>query len=698
VATRRLSPCGSLLLVLVAATLPAAAQQTAELEARIGELRQQVTALEKEHFQQSQTITKNQENLDRDTPLAAVGQHWVNAAGGFLSRIEEKQRAYDEANARFNEIPPEDRSWLDHICLGFIKAPQRRIPRAASLLYDRINARWDLLLFHRTIQDELAEGIRVGDDPRLHKFGSVADFVRRAQAEILKSALVEDNCKTWRDNIARAERRQAEIDAEKQRLRSELHELERRLAELREQAANQPTPPARPAPNLAEPEIVEAMCSQLDGAAGSRVAVWRFYVRLNVRNHVPVQLRLDELTREPEMQDPDPKRRFVPPQRMFTVRPGDTFQLSGWEDPETGVPILEEMATGDLPRVPSVRDLGPYYLTVWEANGFQGRFRATFSTVAGAPAPVQLVAEFSPPPPATSQVQMRVDDPDEDERSGPADAMMSSFAWKDTYHLRIAVYVPDLSPGLYRLRVQVRGQPDRFLWGLAKDGEAQTSIWGFVPLNVGPYQMTLSVPEAPQVAPVTISGRLDPARGTVDALVSARDRVQKAQAALSDSSSRAAPELRRWLLGDAQVLYAQKLNLAGRFEEALQVSEQAIRNLPECKVGATYPKGKGSEYQDTAWKEKATALYHLFQRDAYREAMEHICQTQLRMAREFRQSGSDAVAKDYLQRAGEYRHLLAHRLMLLGVDLTEVRREVEVGNQLYQQAGKNVPKLVWYPQ
>jgi hypothetical protein len=78
--------------------------------------------------------------------------------------------------------------------------------------------------------------------------------------------------------------------------------------------------------------------------------------------------------------------------------------------------------------------------------------------------------------------------------------------------------------------------------------------------------------------------------------------------------------------------------------------------------------------------------------------MQRICHTKLRIASEFQKQGNTALVRDYERRAGLYYHLLAHRLMLIGVDLAEVRQIVEQGNQLYLRSGANPPKLVWYPE
>jgi len=57
------------------------------------------------------------------------------------------------------------------------------------------------------------------------------------------------------------------------------------------------------------------------------------------------------------------------------------------------------------------------------------------------------------PPPPTSQVHTRIDDPGARNRQGPAGAPIRSFGWHDPYHIRFVVYVPNLTPGLYRLRI-----------------------------------------------------------------------------------------------------------------------------------------------------------------------------------------------------------------------------------------------------
>lgn len=692
------------LLLFLAGALPATAQERSrqidDAEERIANLQRDLAALENEYFQQTQVLETSRRNLAEQEPLAAVGSNWEAAANHYLEQIRARKQAFEDASARLDQIPPEDQSWLDHVYLGFIKAPQRRIPRAVSGLYEKIAARFDWLTYHRTIEAEMRAGIQLAHEPYRRRFEGVEDFVRQAQAEVLKSETARANCVTYRENIARAERRQSEIDDQQRQLRAQIRQLQQQLAALHNQAVE---PPARTSPDLADPEIVDATCSQLEGSPGSRAAFWRFYVRLNVRNHVPVQLRLTELSREPSAQDPDPKRRFPTPRTAFTVNRGDTFQLGGWEDSTTGVPILEQMvstgmdAIGNIERIPTQLDLGPYYLTVWEDQGFEGRFSAVFEAVRGSPEPWRRIVEFRPPPPPTSQVHMRVDAPDAKNRQGPAGALMPSFAWHDPYHIRFVVHVPDLTPGLYRLRIQVRGQRDRFLWARAKEGERQTTFHGFVPMGVGPYELTLSVPEAPQVTPVAISGALEPGRGSTESLANSRKRVQEAEAKLSEPGPGVTPELRRWWLGDMQVAYAQGLNLAGRFAEALEVAEQAIGNLPEYQVTAQ-PRATGREYQDAAWKEKAIALYHLHQRDAFRQVMQHVGQTQLRIASGFHQQGNASMARDYERRAGLYCHLLAHRLMLIGVDLAEVRQIVEQGNQLYQRSGLNPPKLAWYPE
>lgn len=692
-------------LLLLALSVPATAQersrQIAEMEARRADLQTNVAALEKEHFQQTQAIETNRKHLEQDEQLADAGKNWEAAADGFRARLEAKKRAYDEACARALEIAPEDRSWLDHFGLGFIKAPQRRIPRALSLTYESISACRDWLTHRGVIDAELRAGVKLPHEPYPRRFDGLDEFLRQAEGEILKSETARTDGVTRRQNIARAEHRLGELDEELRQLRTQLRTLDQQIVALR----NQPVAPEPPrlAPDLADPEIVDVTCSQLEGPTGDRVAIWRFYVRLNVRNHVPVQLRMTELTREPPAQDPDPRRRFPTPRASFSVRPGDTFQLSGWEDPMTGVPILEQMtptgvnAAPDLRRIPAQRDLGPYYLTVWEAQGFQGRFSAAFEAVRETPGSMRRVVEFRPPAPPTSEVQMRIDSPDVNSRQGPASALMPSFAWHDPYHIRVTVYVPDLTPGLYRLRIQVRGRRDRFLWARARENERQTCFHGWVPMDRGPYELTLSVPEAPQVAPATISGQLEPARGSTEQLAGSQKRVQEAQANLSNTSVSVTAELRRWWLGDAQVAYAQRLNLAGLFEEALQVAEQASRNLPEYQA-VRQTQTAGREYRHAAWKEQAIALYHLHQRDAFRETMQRICHTKLRIASEFQKQGNTALVRDYERRAGLYYHLLAHRLMLIGVDLAEVRQIVEQGNQLYLRSGANPPKLVWYPE
>jgi len=679
-----------------------AGDERAALQSRISELESGLAALEKERFQHRTSIEAHEKKIEEAQAVIDELKPWEAALAAFRTRLDEKERAYDQARERYYDIPPEDRSWLDSIYLGFIKAPQRRIPRSASRLYDMLAAQIDRLTFHRTIAAELRAGITLEGGLVVRRFDGVEDFVRQVDAAALRAGLAADDCLTSRNVIAAAQRRLTLIDAEQQRLRREIDELKRRLERLHDDA-----PPAERtavAPALAQPEIVDAVCSQLEGPAGGRVAVWRFYILVALRSDAVVELKLLSITREPPAQDPDPRRRFPTPTRAFTLRPGDTFQLGGWEGAGEGVPVLEDVAEPnpadpyDQPRVSARRHLGPYYLTVWEEQGFQGRFVAEFETVRGTAEVVRLRAEFAPPPPPTSQAQMTIDEPAPDKRTGQADAVVPGFAWHDKYHLRLVVHVPDLPPGEYRLRVQARGGRDRFVWARAREGEARTTFWGFVPVEVGPYEFTLTLPEAPQVAPATIAGRIDPARGSVEGLDTSLRAVQQAAAAANAADSRTEPYLRQWWLGDALLTHAQRLNLAGRFDEALQAAEQAINLLPEYEPGRRHASGSGSNYQNLAWHEKAIALYHLGQREAFYEAMQHIARMHLKLGSAYRDQGNESVARDYERRAGECYHLLAHRLLMLGADIKEVRRLVAQGNQYYAQAQKTPPKLNWLPE
>ncbi len=594
----------ALLLLFLAGALPATAQERSrqinEIEARIANLQRDLAALEKEYFQLTQALETNRKNLAEEEPLAAVGGNWVAAANRYLAQIQARKQAFEDASARLEQILPEDQSWLDHIYLGFIKAPQRRIPRAVSGLYDKITARFDWLTYHRTIEAEMRAGIQLGHEPYPRRFESVEDFVRQAQAEVLKSETARSNCVTYRENIARAEQRQSEIDQEQRQLHAQIRQLQQQLAALH----NQPVEPAAPTPPRipvvlvrVDPAFIEA--TEPQGPAGMRTRTYRFFLLAEETAKAPAKLRLNWLRTDPVLPHrTEPSAYTRRPQTFYSIRPGETEPLRDWEPGDT-VQDIYSLLAGVGPDFNSrwaggAKHLGPFYLTAGEKEQFWGTFTAEIQVLDANDHPQQtLQVRWEPFPRAQDVlgqgVMLTLTTPSAREMGGPWRGGAGAVGGR-LVALRLYNVPAELPGGLYWLEIDIERVGAVKICALHRQGERELYLQAYLPVPLGEFKFTIRCPQLPGMPPSTLAVQRflppDYVENQRKYLHDKLDGINLSNAELEKErrNPRSTPERIAYAqatLADSLGSTARHLYNLGQYRQALDLIQKAHALLPE---------------------------------------------------------------------------------------------------------------------
>ena len=453
-----------------------------------------------------------------------------------------------------------------------------------------------------------------------------------------------------------------------------------------------PTPPppvaGRTQPDLVS-QIVDVTPSGPIGSAPNRRCVWRFYIQIEEKAGRGVELSFANLAIEPSRQDDTAKRYHNTPSHRYAWRRGEIDHVGGWIDKTT-----EQWRHGDeLPpaqRAPHMQEavparlaLGPYYLMVWEDEGFVGKYEATFAATQRDGSGVSTTVTFTPPqPPWIAATALRIMGPDADDLIGAASCPENGITGHDQYHLGFGVVAPDLPPGLHRLELAFDPGPSRYIWARVPAGETGAQFGDRIPIPLGRYTVTLSVPESPHIAPITLNGRCDPARDTVEYL-------NKALAVLNAGNFKTDR-----LRGDALVDVADRQNYAGQWADALNAATQAVQLLPEYSESTPSGTSWGSDgryYRDRAVQAQATAAYHLGDAEKFLSLMRWLWEYEARLGQMPRSKSS------YLC-AGEHAHFTARRLLRMGVHPDQVKPLIEQGDKYYRMGGSKYPhKTEWFP-
>ncbi|MFH0944460.1 MAG: hypothetical protein V2A76_04610 [Planctomycetota bacterium] len=692
---RGIVPC--VWLAALFAVSPAPAQDAASFDARIAQLEQQCEYLEAEHYEigpRSRSMERELEQGKDDVKNAEFLQARLDQLD---ARLTAKEAEIGKARGDCARTEREMRTPFGY---PVVRSPQTNIPRMLGQAYDYLWGARSALAEERTkIDHELRGSIAVTPDGINQRFKSLDDFRRHVTTAVWRSKLSAARQKTLTAEIEAGNRRRLAIKEEVQRKRNQIDRLKRE----RDQLAVTPTPPSPPArsPRVAKPEIVGAEHSAVEGQEGKRYCTWRFYIRLLEGNNAPVRLRLTQIRREPEAQDPDPRRRFSDPVHRFTVAAGEEVQLGGYVHAETGLEIVElDLQRQFTPHVPaeaapSQRDLGPYYLTVWEESGFLGRFTAAFESPQDAPYNFNFVVEFVPPKPALQRVQMDVRYPDERGLNGTGYHDVQSLAWSDPYHLHFEVRVPGLMEGLHRLCVRVNGATDLFIWARAKASDQTTTFTGQLPMPLGELELLVFLPDAPHIAPVTLRGRLQPKYNDLQgSLQKLRENERKYRGPAPQGAFGGQSRYWQWYLGDTLLEIAIKYNLAGEYGTALKTANEAAEYLPEKSETSTYA---GRHERQDAMREIATAFYHLYDAGAFQGAVSELAAGHLRAADMYANEGNPGAARVSQEYAGRALLFAARRLLILGATPGDVRTVIDQGNALLQRGGAKPQPTPWLP-
>ena len=389
----------------------------------------------------------------------------------------------------------------------------------------------------------------------------------------------------------------------------------------------------------------------------------------------------------------------IVPQPQVDLR---TAQLGGYVHAETGLEIVEaDLGSQFTPHVPaeaapSARDLGPYYLTVWEKNGFSGRFAAAFESPENAPHKFNFVVEFVPPQPALGGVQIDLRSPDQRSLSGTGHFGMQSIAWSDPYHIYFQMYVPGLTEGLHRLCVRVNGSRDLFLWARAKAGEERTEFKGKLPLPVGEFELLVFSPDASHITPITMRGRLDSKTDDLQgSLRKLRENERTYRGPRPQGAYGADQRTWQWYLGDTLLEIAIKCNLAGEYDAALQFANEAAQYLP---VKSELTSAAGRHLKQDAMLEVATAFYHRGESQAFQGAVSELVAGHLQAADMYASEGNAGATRTCQEYAGRALHFAARRLLILGATPGDVQAVIDQGNALIEQGGAKPPPTPWLPQ
>jgi hypothetical protein len=220
------------------------------------------------------------------------------------------------------------------------------------------------------------------------------------------------------------------------------------------------------------------------------------------------------------------------------------------------------------------------------------------------------------------------------------------------------------------------------------EGETGSSFHDRIPIPLGRYSVTLRVPESPQIAPVTLNGRCDPARGSIEYL-------NEAIATFNST-------ILKWgrQRGDSLIDVADRQNLAGRWSDALRSATEAVSLVPEYSDEASKPipapggeRGwyRGKHYRNKAVQAQATAEYHLGNTQNFLSHMRWLWEYEAKLAQ------TRDLKSSYCT-AGSHMHFAAKRLLRMGVHPDQVKPLIEQGNQYYRMGGVKVPpKTPWFP-
>lgn len=158
--------------------------------------------------------------------------------------------------------------------------------------------------------------------------------------------------------------------------------------------------------------------------------------------------------------------------------------------------------------------------------------------------------------------------------------------------LPFEVQVQGLSAGLRSLRLAIDGAGERTLWCQVADDETIAVFRGEVPLPPGPYRVTLSLPDATTIPPITLEGKLPeypyaPTKEDLDewiAYVAGWQECKKEVAVAWGLCNLGRDYYLLGMLNEAQETLDKAINIYSRGGEALEQLHDAYRILTQIQL------------------------------------------------------------------------------------------------------------------
>ena len=521
--------------------------------------------------------------------------------------------------------------------------------------------------------------------------------------------LLPDGLSASRKHMATIEHRITSKEAEHDRinkrvpiLAGQIDSLDLRIRQLREQ-------PARPPRVIGR--VLDVTPSQVLGTPPQRRCVWRFYIELEEMNDAPVELLFKQALRQPQTQDPDASRRHGPPPLRNTVKPNETVHLGGWSDISTGMWLLNPLSVRpgggidtEYKKAERKRKFGPFYLTVWEKGDFAGEFRAVFESVQPAAFAGEITeVVFAPKPPAWARIQGTV--PVKVVHPTAREIASGSLGGRSFEpYIQVEVDAPDLGPGMYRLRVEVDKAGTRYLWCRLERGSRKLEFEGSVPMLPGRQNITLSMPDLPQIVPEQLNlNVVPPSRAASrESIRSSQKQIQRLQSEQAADTPERARRYRQRLANSYSNLAFKHIE-RGEFSTAGGYINQAMGHLQAAGAANELTTGGygGDVNRGTLLGHMATVAYFTSATGEVRKNLTALADYYEASAAQCSAQGDERTARTLHGKAAECYWKMADQLLMLGVsDPSEAVSVWRRGQSYWEKTGARGErrKPGWWPE
>ncbi len=721
-------------------------KQIARIEGQIRDLEQQRQYLERENYETARTITSLEQQIkDKQSKL--------DNAVTLNQQLSKCDRRINDAKIRRGQAWKDlARQLQDDTETAYIISAGINYPLLH--LHHRVRKRWSQMWNVRVttvsaiddeidaVNEELTGPVRVWPDREPVTLSGLEDFRRVVRTELLRAQMVQADIQELRRRVQDMQHRLKPIDVQREDARRSIDRLKRNVELLSGESGESPPdtstteeqvsaedvqrdrdrsttesrtepPPTESAPKQPRVtgRVADVTASRVLGTPPQRRCVWRFYIELEEANDAPVELVFKQAIRKPKAQDPDASSWHGSPPMRHALRLGEKVILNHRYVIVTGMEILtylrvdpkKKIANKYTMKAERKRKFGPFYLTVWETDDFAGEFRAVFESVW----PTAFAGEitkvtFKPKPPPWDRIRgtMRVVHPTDSE-------MASGSLGGQSYqpYIKVEVDVPDLAPGMYRMRAEVDKAGTRYLWGRLKKGSKKLEFEGGVPMLPGRQKVTLSMPDLPQVTFAKLNLNVVPPSNAASraSIRSLQTQIQQLQSKQAANSSEQARKYHQRRLANSFSQLAFKHIERGEFSTAKSYIDQAMGHLQAA--GAADELTTGGYGSDVT---RGTLLGHMATVAYFTSSTGEVRKNLTALAEYYEASAANCIAKGDNRTASQLRGeaakcywKMADQLLMLGVcDPAEAAAVWRRGESYSKKAGARGDrrKPSWWPE